>query len=92
MRILSRLFTRLILCARQSDMTLEQEAQGGAIPPAVWPSREGTISVEGLTASYAPELPPVLKDVSFKVNPREKIGICGRTGEQCLRGSRDPSK
>ncbi|CEG75854.1 Putative ATP-dependent bile acid permease [Rhizopus microsporus] len=29
---------------------------------------------------YAPENPPVLRNVSFKVNPREKIGIVGRTG------------
>lgn len=61
-------------------MELEQEAQGGIVPPATWPSREGTIEVEGLTATYSKDLAPVLKKVSFKVLPREKIGICGRTG------------
>ena len=29
---------------------------------------------------YRQELPLVLKDVSFKVNSKEKIGIVGRTG------------
>ena len=30
--------------------------------------------------SYRPGLPPVLKDVSLEIRPREKIGIVGRTG------------
>lgn len=29
---------------------------------------------------YAPDLDPVLKGLSFTVNPREKIGVVGRTG------------
>ncbi|KIN98426.1 hypothetical protein M404DRAFT_851151, partial [Pisolithus tinctorius Marx 270] len=29
---------------------------------------------------YRPELDFVLKDISITINPREKIGICGRTG------------
>jgi len=29
---------------------------------------------------YRPGLPPVLKNVSLTINPREKIGIVGRTG------------
>ncbi|KAI5474447.1 ABC bile acid transporter [Pseudohyphozyma bogoriensis] len=57
-------------------LDLDQEKEGGVVPPAIWPSREGSIEVDGLTASYAPDLPPVLKNVSFK----EKVGIVGRTG------------
>ncbi|CAH7688816.1 hypothetical protein BY996DRAFT_4577718 [Phakopsora pachyrhizi] len=57
-----------------------QEPSGGSKPPAAWPSKQGTIEVENLTARYAPHLPPVLKSVSFSVKPGEKIGICGRTG------------
>lgn len=59
---------------------IEQEPKAGIQPPAAWPSKQGTIEVEGLTARYAPHLPPVLKSVSFSVKAGEKIGICGRTG------------
>lgn len=63
-----------------TDLDLPQESTTGTPPPAIWPSRTGSISVSHLTASYSPELAPVLKDVSFEVLPKEKIGICGRTG------------
>lgn len=59
---------------------MDQEKSDGITPPAAWPSRDGTIEVEGLTASYAADLPPVLKSVSFSIRPKEKIGIVGRTG------------
>ena len=29
---------------------------------------------------YAPELPTVLHDVSFKLKARERVGLVGRTG------------
>ncbi|GJN92324.1 hypothetical protein Rhopal_005354-T1 [Rhodotorula paludigena] len=64
----------------QEYLELEQEAQGGVHPPAIWPSRGATISVNNLTAAYSPDLPAVLKDVSFTVRGGEKIGIVGRTG------------
>jgi ABC-type multidrug transport system fused ATPase/permease subunit len=53
---------------------VQQEPKDGIRPPAAWPSKEGTIEVEGLTARYAPHLPPVLKSVSFSVKAGEKIG------------------
>ncbi|KAF8921944.1 pleiotropic drug resistance ABC transporter [Mucidula mucida] len=49
-------------------------------PPAYWPSNSGQLVVDHLVVKYAPELPPVLKDLSFSVNPSEKIGVVGRTG------------
>ncbi|QRW04429.1 ABC transporter [Ceratobasidium sp. AG-Ba] len=50
-------------------------------PPAAWPSTTtGTLVVEDLVIHYAPDLPPVLKGVSFETKPAEKIGIVGRTG------------
>ncbi|GAA5840283.1 hypothetical protein JCM9279_002335 [Rhodotorula babjevae] len=52
----------------------------GTRPPATWPSSVGGISVEQLVLSYAPDLPPVVKDVSFDIPPRSKVGLCGRTG------------
>ncbi|KAI0687745.1 P-loop containing nucleoside triphosphate hydrolase protein [Cytidiella melzeri] len=49
-------------------------------PPAYWPSSSGELSVQELEVRYAPELPAVLKKISFTVRPSEKIGVVGRTG------------
>ncbi|KAG1773289.1 hypothetical protein EV702DRAFT_1131440 [Suillus placidus] len=52
-------------------------------PPAYWPSsstKEGLLTVEDLVIKYAPELPPVLHNVSFTLNAKERIGLLGRTG------------
>ncbi|KAF9979372.1 hypothetical protein BGZ73_000066 [Actinomortierella ambigua] len=51
----------------------------GHRPPPGWP-HNGEIMVENLVMQYSPEDPPVIRDVSFHVNPREKVGIVGRTG------------
>ncbi|ODQ52786.1 hypothetical protein SAICODRAFT_80947 [Saitoella complicata NRRL Y-17804] len=48
-------------------------------PPASWPS-EGDVVVKDLTVRYNLDGPDILKKVSFVVNPREKVGIVGRTG------------
>ncbi|ODQ52501.1 hypothetical protein SAICODRAFT_93382 [Saitoella complicata NRRL Y-17804] len=48
-------------------------------PPSDWPQK-GTVMVKDLELKYAPELPPVIKGVSFDVPPASKVGICGRTG------------
>ncbi|GME61850.1 ATP-dependent bile acid permease [Neofusicoccum parvum] len=55
------------------------EDQSGADAPAHWPA-EGRLEVEDLVVSYASDLEPVLKGVSFSVNPNERIGVVGRTG------------
>ncbi|KAH7277454.1 hypothetical protein KP509_39G052600 [Ceratopteris richardii] len=44
-----------------------------------WPSR-GDIEFVNYTMSYRVDLPPILNEVSFKINAKEKIGILGRTG------------
>ena len=54
-------------------------------PPAYWPSSTGPnkdsmISVEDLVIKYAPELPAVLKNVSFSLKAGERVGLLGRTG------------
>ncbi|KAG8727460.1 hypothetical protein FRC12_022480, partial [Ceratobasidium sp. 428] len=50
-------------------------------PPVAWPSTTtGKLVVNNLVIHYAPELPPVLRGVSFEIKPSEKIGIVGRTG------------
>lgn len=48
-------------------------------PPSSWPS-QGAISVKDVSLRYAPDLPRVIKNVSFDVEPNSKIGIVGRTG------------
>ncbi|RUP39018.1 ATP-binding cassette sub-family C member 1 [Jimgerdemannia flammicorona] len=47
--------------------------------PAAWPT-EGDIRVESLSVQYSVDTPLVLKDLSFEIRPREKIGVVGRTG------------
>ncbi|KAJ7104459.1 multidrug resistance-associated ABC transporter [Mycena belliarum] len=47
-------------------------------PPASWPST-GAIRCENLVIRYAPELPPVLHNLTFEINPGEKL-IRNRTG------------
>ena len=57
-------------------------------PPAIvlettpkdnWPS-EGTIKFDNVSMRYAPDLPLVLHNLSFTINPHEKVGVVGRTG------------
>lgn len=48
-------------------------------PPSTWPER-GEIQVNDVSLRYAPELPRVIKNVTFHVEPNNKIGIVGRTG------------
>uniref|UniRef100_A0A224YGH0 ABC transporter n=1 Tax=Rhipicephalus zambeziensis TaxID=60191 RepID=A0A224YGH0_9ACAR len=45
-----------------------------------WPS-EGKVEFQGYSASYRPGvLPNVITSLTFIVNPKEKIGVVGRTG------------
>jgi len=48
-------------------------------PADNWPT-EGAISYRDVWMRYRPELPAVLKGVTFDIAAGEKIGICGRTG------------
>ena len=41
-------------------------------PPSTWP-KEGKIVFSQVTMAYASSLPPVLKNLSFTVQPREKV-------------------
>ncbi|CCD26193.1 putative ATP-binding cassette multidrug transporter VMR1 NDAI_0H00190 [Naumovozyma dairenensis CBS 421] len=44
-----------------------------------WP-RNGKIEVNNLSLRYAPNLPKVIKNVTFVVEPNCKVGVVGRTG------------
>ncbi|KAK3901202.1 ATP-dependent bile acid permease [Staphylotrichum tortipilum] len=63
---------------------LDVEQEAAAVveknrPPANWPSK-GAVEFCGYTTRYRKELDPVLRNLSFKIEAREKIGIVGRTG------------
>lgn len=55
-----------------------QEGEVGTVPDD-WPQRGGIV-FEDISASYEASLGPVLKEISFSIQPGEKIAICGRTG------------
>ena len=48
-------------------------------PAAQWPE-EGRVEFSDIELRYAPEEKDVLRNLSFKTEPREKVGIVGRTG------------
>ncbi|KAF4443547.1 hypothetical protein F53441_11402 [Fusarium austroafricanum] len=58
---------------------LETESLEGEKPSAAWPT-SGTMEIKNLEVSYAPDLPPVLKGISFDVKNNERVGVVGRTG------------
>ncbi|KAE8376148.1 P-loop containing nucleoside triphosphate hydrolase protein, partial [Aspergillus bertholletiae] len=55
------------------------EDRGGEDAPDGWPA-QGRLSVRSLTVAYSPELCPVLRNITFDVEPGQRIGVVGRTG------------
>ena len=60
-----------------SELTTED--QGGHDAPAAWPTK-GELEVNDLVVSYASDLPPVLKGLTFSISQNQRIGVVGRTG------------
>lgn len=61
---------------------LEQEAPAtyaNSTLPSTWP-QEGQVSFINASLAYRAGLPNVLKSINMDIKPKEKIGICGRTG------------
>jgi ABC-type multidrug transport system fused ATPase/permease subunit len=63
---------------------LDVEQEAAAVieetqPAANWPS-QGSVEFIDYTTRYRADLEPVLRGVTFKILPREKVGIVGRTG------------
>ncbi|CCH62018.1 hypothetical protein TBLA_0G00710 [Henningerozyma blattae CBS 6284] len=65
----------------QEYMNIDQEPynEGTVEPPADWPEN-GKIEINDVSLRYAPNLPRVIKNVSFTVDSKSKVGIVGRTG------------
>ncbi|KAL7945402.1 hypothetical protein V8C42DRAFT_323034 [Trichoderma barbatum] len=63
-------------------LDVEQEAEliiEDSRPPKNWPA-EGGVEFVKYSTRYRAELDPVLRGISLKINPKEKVGIVGRTG------------
>ena len=63
---------------------LEVEQEAAAIvetnrPPENWPAH-GAVEFINYSTRYRKELEPVLRNLTFKIAAREKVGIVGRTG------------
>lgn len=55
------------------------ESEPDKKPSADWPAK-GRIEFQGVTLRYFENEEPVLKNLTFTINEREKVGIVGRTG------------
>ncbi|KFA47905.1 hypothetical protein S40293_05168 [Stachybotrys chartarum IBT 40293] len=63
-------------------LDVEQEAEAVVEknrPPPNWPA-SGTVEFVDYTTRYRADLEPVLRNISLKINGKEKVGIVGRTG------------
>ncbi|KAI1994791.1 hypothetical protein LOZ53_001750 [Ophidiomyces ophidiicola] len=59
--------------------SIDIENQEGDNAPAAWPT-EGRLEVTDLVVGYAPDLPAVLRGLSFTVEKNQRVGVVGRTG------------
>lgn len=57
----------------------ETEPEKAVSPPDPWPSN-GKLALSNVVYKYFPEGEPVLKGIDLVVQPKEKVGIVGRTG------------
>nr|CCA18266.1 MultidrugResistance like protein 1 putative [Albugo laibachii Nc14] len=83
-RMVSQLQTQMVSVERvktyaEIDSEAALESSPDRKPPTSWP-HAGKIAFENVRMRYRPGLPRVLRGLTFTVNPREKIGIVGRTG------------
>ncbi|OAA58984.1 ABC bile acid transporter [Niveomyces insectorum RCEF 264] len=63
-------------------LDVEQEAPAvidDSRPPANWPS-QGAVEFVDYSTRYRADLEPVLRGLTFRIAPHEKVGIVGRTG------------
>lgn len=64
-----------------NSVASEQDDCAGSNPTPDWHwPLEGGIEFNNVTASYAVQSSPVLNGISLRVEPGQRIGICGRSG------------
>ncbi|GLA61413.1 hypothetical protein AtubIFM54640_001932 [Aspergillus tubingensis] len=63
----------------QEYVPSEDGTRGAIEPGPKWPSA-GDLHTENTTVSYSQESEPALRNVSFRVNPGQKLIVMGRTG------------
>lgn len=61
------------------DLPAEPEPEKMQTIAKGWPSN-GKIEFRNLSYSYSETTPPILTNLNLTIQPKEKIGICGRTG------------
>ncbi|XP_044267576.1 ATP-binding cassette sub-family C member 4-like [Tribolium madens] len=61
------------------DLPKEKQPQQPKTPPKSWPAH-GKITFTDMGLKYDEKAPLVLKDLNITINPKEKVGIVGRTG------------
>ncbi|CED82131.1 multidrug resistance-associated abc transporter [Phaffia rhodozyma] len=62
-----------------AHLSPEGAVQTSNDPPKAWPE-QGVVEFKNVRMRYREGLPEILKGVSFKTRPGEKVGIVGRTG------------
>jgi len=62
-----------------NDLAIEADPTLPTDPGAEWPT-VGAMQFEDVQLRYRPDLPLVLKGLTFSIMPGEKVGIIGRTG------------
>ncbi|XGW32576.1 hypothetical protein V3C99_017265 [Haemonchus contortus] len=80
-RMTSELETNIVAVERikeYSDTPIEG-AHSKEKPADSWP-QQGKIDIRNVFLRYREGLEPVLKDISVSIQPKEKVGIVGRTG------------
>lgn len=66
-------------CLEYCDLELENQPKNPIPITADWPSK-GCIEFRNVFYRYNSDAEPVLRDLSFLIEPTQKIGIVGRTG------------
>jgi len=66
-------------CVQFTQLETEADFKREFEPPKNWPEK-GAIIFKDLKMRYREGLPLVLNGINANIKPREKIGICGRTG------------